>query len=129
MMLIATSSILREINYHTYLTSVIVSTYVGYNTSIISRHSQQYINCRYKKNQAYCYSSYLHITFLHKAIVHRSVFVPLSNKGKRCADMCTHGRHRMVTGTRKTTNVRARFFYGTFIYWLANLLIDPTFLY
>ena len=35
--------------------------------------------------------------------------------------MLTRGRHRMVTKTSKTTNFRARFFYNTFLCWLANL--------
>ena len=42
--------------------------------------------------------------------------------------MCTCD-HRMVTKTSKTANYRAHFFYNTFLYWLANLLIDITFLY
>ena len=41
--------------------------------------------------------------------------------------MCTCGRHRMVTETSKTTNFQAHFFYNTFLYWLANLLIDKAF--
>ena len=43
--------------------------------------------------------------------------------------MRTRGCHRMVTETTKITNFRACFFYNTFLYWLANLLIDITFLY
>ena len=43
--------------------------------------------------------------------------------------MHTCGHHRMTTETSKTTNFRARFFYNTFLYWLANLVIDITFLY
>ena len=43
--------------------------------------------------------------------------------------MRTGGCHTMVTETSKTTNFRARFFYNTFLYWLANLLIDITFFY
>ena len=64
--------------------SHLASVRIGYNTSITSRHSQEYINYRCKKNQPYCYCLYLHVSFiyyLHKAIVHGSVFVPLSNKG------------------------------------------------
>ena len=42
----------------------------------------------------------------------------------------TRDHHRMVTETSKTTNFRANFFfYNTFLYWLANLLIDITFWY
>ena len=41
----------------------------------------------------------------------------------------TRGHHRMATETSKTTNFQAHFFYNTFLYWLANLLIDVTFLY
>ena len=40
---------------------------------------------------------------------------------------CAH--HRMVTETSKTTNFRAHLFYNMFLYWLANLPIDITFLY
>ena len=45
--------------------------------------------------------------------------------------MCirTRGCHRMVIENSKTTNFRAHFFSNTFLYWLANLLIDITFLY
>ena len=43
--------------------------------------------------------------------------------------MHTRGRHRMVTETSKATNFQARFFYNTFLYWLANLLINNNFLY
>ena len=42
--------------------------------------------------------------------------------------MCTPDCHRMVTETSKTTNFQARFL-NTFSYWLANLLINITFLY
>ena len=38
----------------------------------------------------------------------------------------TRGHHRMVAETSKITNFQARFFYNTFLYWLANLLIDIT---
>ena len=43
--------------------------------------------------------------------------------------MRTRDHHWMATETSKTTNFQARFFYKTFLYWLANLLIDVTFLY
>ena len=43
--------------------------------------------------------------------------------------MCTRGRHTMVTETSKTINFRVHFYYNTFIYWLANLLINITFFY
>ena len=35
--------------------------------------------------------------------------------------MRTRDHHRMATETSKTTNFQARFFYKTFLYWLANL--------
>ena len=42
-------------------------------------------------------------------------------------NMHTCGHHMMVTETSRTTNLRACFFYNTFLYWLANLLIGITF--
>ena len=41
--------------------------------------------------------------------------------------MRTRGHHRMVTETSKATNFQACFFYNTFLYWLANLLINNNF--
>ena len=38
--------------------------------------------------------------------------------------MRTRSRDTMVTEISKTTNFRAHFFYNTFLYWLANLLIN-----
>ena len=43
--------------------------------------------------------------------------------------MRTCGCHTTVTETSQTINFRARFFYNTFLYWLANLLINITFFY
>ena len=115
-------NILREINYrisHQLLFPL------GYNTSIISLHSQQYINYRCKKNQPSCYSLYLHIsfiTFLHKAIVHGSVFVPLSYI---LVSKPTHRYNFFAFASffsqvkkpcNKKTNLEACFFYNSFLY-------------
>ena len=46
-----------------------------------------------------------------------------------CMRVCTHGRHTTVRETSQTINFLAHFFYNTFLYWLANLLIDIAFFY
>ena len=105
---------------------------MGYNTSIISQHSQQYINYRCKKNHPYCYSLYLHISF----ISFLQLFIDLFLLHFQTKDSHTHvyahytcDHHRMVTEISKTANFQACFFYNLIIYWLTNLLIHITFLY
>ena len=82
-----------------------------------NHHSQQYINYHCKNNLVYCCSLCLFnsaMCFLHKGIVHKPVFIPLSNKGVIRMHMCTCGHQMMVTETSKTTNFWAQFFCNMF---------------
>ena len=80
--------------------------------------SDTYIYCCSNKNWFYCYSfdsndcyTYL-FSYTYTAIVHKPVFVPLSNKGCN-----THGHHTTVKEIYVQKNQpSACFIYNTFIY-------------
>ena len=67
------------------------SVNLAVSCTVSNRHSTQYINYRCKKNLFYCcYLCLLNgiLSFLHKVIDLKPIFVPLSTKGYRYACVC-----------------------------------------
>ena len=75
----------------------------------------------------YCYLHISFISFLHKAIVHRSVFVPLSKRDSNTHEYAHSWSSQDSDRNQQNNQLSSPFLYNTFLYWLANLLIDITF--
>ena len=93
-------------------------SYTNYRITLVS---STYINYCCKNNLLYCCSLCLHnsaISFQHKAIVHKPVFIKWLFTFKQRIlihmHMCTCGCQAMVTETSKTTNFWACFFETCF---------------
>ena len=85
--IITTTNILHDIN-HQKLHHLLDPHRLQYVNYISDHHSQQYINYHCKNNLFHCCSLCLcniAISFVRKVIVHKPVFILLSNKGQRYA--------------------------------------------
>ena len=101
----------------------------------MGKASQHYINYCSKKNPYYCYLLYFNLkyrskSFLHKVIMHKPVFVPLSYEGKQYACVCM-----LVViiwwwnKPAKQSTFKPIWLITHFYILLINLLIAITFLY